>query len=146
MRKRAGGYRVFGIVLAGCLLAGCFVPIIYGGYKLYESTNVVGISVNIKEPAEKVYLTAINLIEKRNIYKILERNDKDMILSLQVIKKEEIKATAKFTVLTPRSSTLSIVSSKLKDVDPNLQKRELVNAVISTCSELGYSCSEEKEK
>ena len=145
MKRRDDRRRVVGIVLAGCLLAGCFVPIAYGGYKYYESMNQVGISVNIQEPADKVYQTAIATVEKRKVYEIVERNDKDRILSLRGITNKDATGTVTVKDLRAgRTSTFSVVANKWKDVDPNVQKQQLVNSVLSVCSELGIVCTEEK--
>jgi hypothetical protein len=145
--KRHGDWKALvGVLLGGALLLGCFVPIIYGGYKMYESATTVGITVNIKKPASEVYATTIATIEKNNIWKIVERNDKDMVISVQNVKDEKQTGTVKISVLTPDSSKFIAIAEKVKGVDPAVQKKELVNAVLGTCSALGYQCTEEEEK
>ena len=59
MEKRWELRRMIGYLLVGAMMAGCFVPIIYGGYKLYEEGNQIKITVNVKEKPAVVYAKAI---------------------------------------------------------------------------------------
>ena len=137
--------RMCGILLAGLLIAGCVAPIIYKGYKLYQSSTQISVIVNIKEPADKVYASAISAIEKKKINKIVERNDKDMVLSLQSIENKDVEGSAKVNVLTSNSSTLIIEVNKVKGIDPEVQRKSIIDSVTSVCTELGYVCTEEKK-
>jgi hypothetical protein len=70
MKIVGAGRKYFGMVLVGCLLVGCFVPVYYV-YKAYETDKMVGIAVTINRPAPEVYDLVIKTIEKRQIYKIV---------------------------------------------------------------------------
>lgn len=138
--------RIFGILLAGCLLAGCFAVPVYYVYKAYETDKLVGIAVNINRPAPEVYDTTIRQIEKRKKYKIVERKDKDMVLSVQSIENEKITGTITVSALTPGSSRYAIVGPKQKGVDPAVQKQDVLDGVLSLCTELGHECTPEEPK
>lgn len=143
MKRRCRMKLVFGILLAGCLLAGCFVPLIYGGYKLYESSTHVGVAINVNKPAPEVYAAVIQSIEKKKVYTILNRDDKKMVISAQSIEQKEIEGTATVSELTPDSSRLDIVVDKSKSIDPQVQKKALVDSVMAVCSELKMECTEQ---
>lgn len=137
--------RFFGLVLVGCLLAGCFVPAYYV-YKAYETDKMVGIAVNVNRPAPEVYDTVIRKIEKNKRYKITERKDKDMVLSVQSIENAKITGTITVSALTPRSSRYAIVGPKQEGVDPAVQKQDVLDGVLSLCAELGHECTPEEPK
>lgn len=145
MKRWSERKRVFGIVLATCLLAGCFIPIYYA-YKAFETDKLVGIAVNIKRPAPEVYATAIQVIERNKRYEILKRDDERMVLSLQSIQNKELDATVTVSALTSRSSRYEVIGTKQKGVDPEVQKREALRTVLTVCSEFGYECTAEKPK
>lgn len=136
--------RIFGILLAGFLLAGCFAIPVYFVYKAYETDKMVGIAVNINKPAPKVYDLVIRKIEKRKTYKIVERNDKDMVLSVQSIENEKVTGTITVSALAPRSSRFAVVGPKQEGVDPDVQKQEVLDSVLALCAELGHECTPEE--
>ena len=138
--------RIFVILLAGCLLAGCFAIPVYFVYKAYETDKMGGIAVNINQPAHKIYDLVIRKIEERKRYKIVERNDKDMILSVQSIENEKITGTITVSALAPRSSRFTIVGPKQEGVDPNVQKQDVLDSVQTLCAELGHECTPEEPK
>jgi hypothetical protein len=143
MKRRGDGKRIVGIVLAGCLLAGCFVPIIYGGYKLYESETMVGLSMNVKMPAPDLYAKVIPAIEKKGVTQITKRDDKNLVLSLD---RKGQKGTLTVKEITPKASQLNIMAEKQKDIDKKLQEKELVDLVDAFCIEAGIACTQEGKK
>jgi hypothetical protein len=146
MINRANGRVLLRIALAGCLLAGCFAPAIYYAYKSYETDDLVGIAVNVNRPAPEVYEIVIQQIEKNKKYKIVKRDDKGMVLSVQKIGNEKETATVTVSALSPRSSRYSAVGTKMQGVDPAVQKQDAINSVLSLCAELGHECTPEEPK
>ena len=143
MKRRDDRKRVFGIVLAGCLLVGCFVPIIYGGYKYYEKANMIGVSMDVKMPAPDLYAKSISTIEKKGITKITKRDDKKMELELD---KNGQKGSLTVKEVTPETSQLNIMVEKQKDVDKKVQEKELGDTVEAVCQEAGFACSPAEKK
>lgn len=139
------GRKSFPIILVGFLLAGCFVPIYYA-YKAYETDKVVGIAVNINRPAPEVYNIVIQQIETQKKYKITERKDKDMVLSVQSIENPRITGTVTVSALTPNSCRYAAVGPKQEGVDPAVQKKDVLDSVLMICSKLGYECRPEEQK
>jgi hypothetical protein len=138
MKRRDAGKRVFGIVLAGCLLAACFVPIIYGGYKYYEKGNMIGVSMDVKMPAPDLYAKAVTAIEKKGVSQITKRDDKNMVLSLD---RNGQKGELTVKEVTPETSKLNIMVEKLKDIDIKVQEKELGDTVEAVCQESGMVCT-----
>jgi len=142
MKRCDVGKRVFGIVLAGCLLVGCFVPVIYA-YKVYRDGNMIGVSMDVKMPAPDLYAKSIAAIEKRGITQITERNDKKMALSLD---RKGQKGTLTVKEVTPETSQLNIIVEKLKDIDDKVQEKELGETVEAVCQEAGLACTPAEKK
>ncbi len=55
MKKREDLSRAVGILLVGVMMAGCFAPVVYGVYKVYEKGNQVILTVNVNEKPAVVY-------------------------------------------------------------------------------------------
>jgi len=134
--------RVFGIVLAGCLLAGCFVPVIYA-YKKYEDANTIGVSMDVKMAAPDLYAKSISTIEKRGITQITKRDDKKRELSLD---RKGQKGSLTVKEVTPETSQLNIMLEKQKDTDKKVQEKELVDTVEAVCQEAGIACKPAEKK
>lgn len=132
---------MLGILLAVTMLLGCFVPIIYGAYKVYDKGNQQVIVVRMMETPETVYKTAIATTEERG-GKIDKRDDKEMLLTGKTKGGQE--AILKVSSAPQGGSELTITLEKGKD--PKAEREEIVNTVVSVCSKLGIQCSEEKEK
>ena len=145
MKNVRAGRRYFGMVVAGCLLAGCFVPVYYA-YKAYETDKMVGIAVTINRPAPEIYDLVIQTIEKRQIYKIVERDDKNMVVSVEKIANPKETGTVTVSALSPKSCRYAVVGPKVEGVDPAVQKKDALNAVLTICTELGHACTPEEEK
>jgi hypothetical protein len=143
MKRWGDRKRVFGIVLAVCLLAGCFVPIIYGGYKYYEKGNMIGVSMDVKMPAPDLYAKSISTIEKKGITQITKRDDKKMELSLD---RKGQKGSLAVKEVTPETSQLNIMLEKLKDIDKKVQEKELGDTVEAVCQEAGIVCKPAEKK
>lgn len=143
MKRRGDRKRVFGIVLAGFLLAGCFAPIIYAGYKYYEKGNMIGVSVDVKMPAPDLYAKSISTIEKRGITQITKRDDKKMVLELD---RKGQKGSLTVKEVTPETSQLNIMAEKLKDIDKKVQEKELGDTVEAVCQEAGIVCKPAEKK
>jgi|GEM_PF-3107601 hypothetical protein len=141
MKKRWELRQVIGFLLVGAMMAGCFVPIIYGGYKLYEDANQIKITLNVKEKPDVVYAKSIQAIEEKGITKITKRDDKKMVLDLE---KGEQKGYLKVSPLAgTESSVLTIALEKGKD--PKAEEKALVQSVQDTCTKLGFECTEAKK-
>ena len=130
-----------GILAAGVMLLGCFAPVIYGVYKVYDLGKQQAIALRIMEAPENVYKTSIAVAEERGV-KITARKDKELFLS--VITKGGPEADVKVSSLPKGGSLLTITLEKGKD--PKAERQEIVNAVLSVCSKFGTQCTEEKEK
>jgi hypothetical protein len=143
MKRSETGKRIFRIVLAGCLLAGCFVPVIYGGYKYYEKGNMIGVSMDVKMPAPDLYAKAVAAIEKKGVTKITKRDDKKMSLELD---RNGQKGSLTVKEVTPETSQMNIMVEKLKDVDKKVQEKELVDTVQAVCQEAGIGCKPAEKK
>jgi hypothetical protein len=142
MKRLSDRERVFGILLAGCMLAGCFVPVIYG-YKVYRDGNRIGVSMDVNMPAPGLYAKAIASIEKRGLTQITDRDDKKMSLALD---RKGQKGTLTVKEVTPETSKLNIIVEKLKDVDDKIQEKELADTVEAVCREAGIACTPAEKK
>jgi hypothetical protein len=141
MEKRRELRRMIGYLLVGAFLAGCFVPIIYGGYKLYEEGNQIKITLNVKEKPAVVYAKAIQAIEEKGVTKITKRDDEKMVLDVQ---KGEQEGYLKVSPLAgTEASVLTIALEKGKD--PKAEEKALVQSVQDTCTKLGFECTEAKK-
>jgi len=140
MKKREEWKQAVGILMVGAMMAGCFVPVIYGGYKLYEDAHQVKITLNVKEKPAVVYAKATESIEEKGVVKILKRDDKKMVLDVQ--KGEEKGYLIVAPLAGEETSVLTIALDKGKD--PKAQEEELVNSVMAACSKLGLECKEKK--
>jgi len=141
MMGRGGWKTALGILAAGVLLLGCFAPVIYGVYKVYDLGKQQVIALRIMEEPENVYKTSIAVAEERGV-KITTRKDKELFLS--TIAKSGLEADVKVSGLPKGGSLLTITLEKGKD--PKAERQEIVNAVLSVCSKFGTQCAEEKEK
>jgi hypothetical protein len=141
MEKRRELRRMIGYLLVGAMMAGCFVPIIYGGYKLYEEGNQIKITLNVKEKPAVVYAKAMQAIEEKGVTKITKRDDEKMVLDVQ---KGEQKGYLKVSPLAgTEASVLTIALEKGKD--PKAEEKALVQSVQDTCTKLGFECTEAKK-
>jgi len=141
MKKRDEVRRWVGYLLVGAMMAGCFVPIIYGGYKIYEEANQIIITLNVKEKPDVVFAKAASAIEEKGVYKITKRDDKKMVLD---VAKGEQKGYLKVSPLAgEETSVLKIALEKGKD--PEAEKEALVQSVNAACSKLGLECTEQKK-
>ena len=141
MMGRGGWKTALGILAAGVLLLGCFAPVIYGVYKVYDLGKQQVIALRIMQEPEIVYKTSIAVAEERG-RKITTRKDKELFLS--TIAKSGLEADVKVSGLPKGGSLLTITLEKGKD--PKAERQEIVNAVLSVCSKFGTQCAEEKEK
>ena len=141
MMGRSGWKTASGILAAGAMLLGCFVPIIYGAYKVYDKGNYQVIALRIMQTPETVYKTAIATTEERG-GKIDKRDDKEMLLTGKSRGGQD--AIVKVSSAPKGGSELTITLEKGKD--PKAEREEIVNLVLSVCSKLGTQCSEEKGK
>jgi hypothetical protein len=141
MKKREDLRRVVGFLLVGAMMAGCFAPIIYGGYKIYEKGNQVILTVNVKEKPDVVYAKAAAAIEEKGTTKITKRDDKKMVLDLE---RGEQKGYLKVAPLAGEETSVMTIALE-KGKDPKAQQEELVQSVMDACSKLGLQCTEEKK-
>ena len=141
MMGRGGRRTALGILAAGMMLLGCFAPVIYGVYKVYDLGKQQVIALRIMEEPENVYKTSIAVAEERG-RKITTRKDKELFLS--AITKSGLEADVKVSGLPKGGSLMTITLEKGKD--PKAERQEIVNAALSVCSKFGTQCTEEKEK
>jgi hypothetical protein len=141
MGNRVDWRRVAGIFLVGAMMAGCFVPVIYGGYKLYEDANYVKITVNVKKKPAVVYAKAIQAIEEKGTTKITKRDDEKMVLTVE---KDGHPGYLKVAPLTGEETSVITIALE-KGKDPKAQQEELVQLVTGACTKLGFVCTEEKK-
>ncbi|MGE5248318.1 MAG: hypothetical protein ACM3L8_08225 [Verrucomicrobiota bacterium] len=139
--KRCSGWRpMSGILLAGTMLFGCFAPVVYGVYKVYDLGNHQVVALTIDEKPEAVYKSAIVVAGERG-FKFVKRDDQQMVFS--GISARGPEATVKVTGLPRGESRLTITVEKGKDV--KLERQEIVDAVLGVCNRFGSHCKEEKE-
>jgi len=65
MMGRVGRKTALGILAAGVMLLGCFAPVIYGVYKVYDLGRQQVIALRIMEEPGNVYKTSIAVVEER---------------------------------------------------------------------------------
>jgi hypothetical protein len=141
MMGRGGWKTALGFLAAGVVLLGCFAPVVYGVYKVYDLGRQQVIALRIMEAPENVYKTSIAVAEERGV-KITTRKEKELFLSL--VTKGGQEGDVKVSSLPKGGSLLTITVEKGKD--PRAERQEIVNAVLSVCTKFGTQCSEEKEK
>jgi len=140
MIGRGGWKPALGILAAGALLLGCFAPVIYGVYKVYDLGKQQVIALRIMEQPENVYKTSIAVAEERGV-KITKRKDNELFLS--AITKGGQEADVKVSSLPKGGSLLTVTVEKGKD--PKAERQEIVNSVLAVCSKFGTQCTEEKD-
>ncbi len=141
MKKREDWKRAVGFLLVGAMMVGCFVPIAYGVYKVYEKGNQIILTINVKEKPDVVYAKAAAAIEERGITKITKRDDKKMVLDLE---KGEQEGYLKVSPMAGEETSVMTIALE-KGKDPERQKEEMVQSVMSACSKLGLQCTEGKK-
>ena len=141
MKKREDWRQAVGILLVGLMMVGCFVPIIYGGYKIYEKGNQQILTINVKEKPDVVYSKAIAAIEERGITKITKRDDEKMVLTVE---KDGHPGYLKVAPLAGEETSVMTIALE-KGKDPKAQREELVQSAMGACSKLGLECTEEKK-
>lgn len=142
MKRRNCWKTISGILLAGAVLLGCFAPVMYGAYVIYDQQTHQVLTINIKAKPEDTYKNSIATIEERRVAKIVKRDDKEMLLTLE--RKNGLQATVKVSGLPKDASKLVITVEKGND--PKGEREEMVNTVLEVCSKAGVQCTEEKGK
>lgn len=141
MKKREDWRRVVGILMVGAMMAGCFVPIIYGVAKVYEDANQVKLTINVKEKPDVVYAKAAAAIEEKGVTKITKRDDKKMVLDLE---QGEQKGYLKVAPLAGEETSVMTIAME-KGKDPEAQKKAMVQSVMDACTKLELQCTEQKK-
>jgi len=141
MTRRGGWKAPFGTVLSMTMLFGCFAPVIYGAYKVYDIGKHQVIVLRIMDNPETVYRTSMLTAGERD-FKIDTRDDKQMVYSGK--NATGLDTTVKVSALPQGGALLSVTLEKGKD--PKAEREGIVNAVLDVCSKLGTRCTEEKEK
>src|SRR5512135_941605 len=141
MMGRGGWKTALGILAGGAMLLGCFAPVIYGVYKVYDLGKQQVVALRIMEEPGNVYKTSIAVAEERGL-KITSRKDNELFFS--VITKLGLDADAKVSSLPKGGSLLTVTMEKGKD--PKAEREAIVNSVLAVCSKFGTECAEEKEK
>ena len=126
--------------MAGTTLLGCFAPVVYGVYKVYDLGNHQVVALRIDEKPEMVYKNAIVVAGVRG-FKFTRRDDKQMLFT--GITSRGPEATVKVTGLSGGESRMTLTVEKGKD--PHVERQEIVDSVLSLCSRFGTRCREEKE-
>ena len=130
-----------GIPLAGMMLIGCFVPVAYGVYKIYDTGNHEVLVINVKENPATLYKVTLQTIQDRKITKITKRDDKEMVITGE---SEKRQVTVKINPL-PKDYSQVIISLE-KGPDPKRQRELAVSAIMDVCKTVGMECTEQKEK
>ena len=113
-----------------------------GVYKVYEDATKIKVTVNVKEKPEVVYEKTLALIKQRGVAKITKEDAKEME-AFGV--KDDQPASMKVTSLRGgESATLTITQVKGKDAEQ--QKKDMENLVLSSCKEMGLTCTKEEKK
>lgn len=141
MKKRADLRRVVGYLLVGAVLAGCFVPVVYGVYKVYDKETQQVITIQIQEKPKAVYAAAIQSIEEKGT-KITKRDDEKLTIS--GVRKDGLEGTMHVSPLPNDASALVIALHKGKD--PAAERQTMIKVVQDVCTKLKLECKEEKEK
>ena len=141
MTRRGGWKAAFGALMSMTMLIGCFAPVIYGAYKVYDIGKHQVIVLRIMDNPETVYKTTVLTAEERD-FKIATRDDKQMVYSGKT--RAGLDMTVKVSALPKGGTLMSITMEKGKD--PEAEREGIVNAVLSVCSKLGTQCAEQKEK
>ena len=141
MMGRGGRKTALGILAAGVMLLGCFVPVVYGVYKVYDIGKHQVIALRIMEKPETVYTTSIAVAEERGL-KLATRKDNELLFT--VMTRLGLDATVKVSSLPKGGSLLTVTMEKGKD--PKAEREAIVGSVLAVCSKFGTQCSEEKEK
>ncbi len=128
-------------LLLGVILAGCFVPVAYGVYVVYEDATSQVVTVRVKEKPDELYRVAIAAIEERKISKITKRDDAKRIISVQ---KDDLAGYVKIDPLTARASTLTLHVQKGKD--PEGERKLFLGYILDVCKRVGIECTEEAKK
>ena len=140
MKRHSGWKPISGSLLAGTMLLGCFAPVIYGVYKVYDIGKHQVIALSIQENPETVYKTSIAIADERG-FKITARDDKEMLFS--GTGRRGLEVTVKVSSMPKGGSRLTLTAEKGKD--PKAEREEMVGSVLSVCSKFGTQCTEEKE-
>jgi len=141
MMGRVGRKTALGILAAGVMLLGCFAPVIYGVYKVYDLGRQQVIALRIMEEPGNVYKTSIAVAEERGL-KLTTRKDNELLFS--VITRIGPEAIVKVSSLPKGGSLMTVTMEKGKD--PKAEREAIVDSVLAVCSRFGTQCSEEKEK
>jgi hypothetical protein len=142
MKIRSDFRNIVGLLMLGAFLAGCFVPVAYGVYAVYEDATKIKITVNVKEKPEVVYDKTLALIKQRGKAKITKEDAKTMEIFGTV---DGQPASAKVASLRGgESATLTI--TEVKGKDPEQQKKDMESLVLDSCKEIGLTCTKEEKK
>ena len=94
----------------------------------------------------RVAIKFAETIEKRQIYKIVKRDDEKMVVSVEKIANPKETGTITVSALSPKSCRYAAVGPKVEGIDPAVQKQDALNAVQTICTELGHTCTPEEQK
>jgi len=140
MKMRTDFRNIVGFLMLGAFLAGCFAPIVYGVYKVYEDKTHIKVTLNVKEKPEVVYAKALDVIkqrEQKGLVTITKKDDKKMEVEGT---REGVPASMKVTPLKGgESSTLTVVEEKGKT--PEEQAKGLEKYILDTCANIGLTCT-----
>ncbi len=139
MMGRGGWKTASGILAAWAMLLGCFAPVIYGAYKIYDKGTHQVIVLNVMEKPETVYKVSIATAGERE-FKVATRDDKEMSFSGKG--RVGLDTTVKISALPKGGSKLTFTAEKGKD--PAAERAEMVDAVLLRLLEAGDQCTEEK--
>lgn len=142
MKIRSDFRNIVGLLMLGAFLAGCFVPVAYGVYAVYEDATKIKLTINVKEKPEVVYEKTMALIKQRGVVKITKEDAKEM--EAYGIKDGQPASLKVAKLRGGESSTLTL--TEVKGKDPEKQKSDMENLVLSSCKEMGLTCTKEEKK
>jgi hypothetical protein len=142
MKMRTDFRNIVGYLLVGAFLAGCFVPVAYGVYKVYEDATKITVTVNVQEKPEVVYAKSLALIKQRGLVKITKEDAKAM----EVYGTKDGQPGSMKVESLRRGKAATLTFTQVKGKDPEQQKKDMESLVLDSCKEMGLTCvKQEKE-
>jgi hypothetical protein len=133
---------ILGTLLAGALVVGCFAPVVYGVYKVYERDNEQVITLLVNQPPDKVWAEAVTTV-RENQTKITKLDDKERYL--EGVRKDGLEGSAR-VITGPEEKGSALVITLKKGKDPAAERSQMIASVISVCSKMKIECGEQKPK
>ncbi len=142
MRGHRDWKAIMGMLLAGVLIVGCFVPVAYGVYKVYETETTQTVTLLVNVPPDKLWTDAVATAKENNV-KIQKLDDKERYL--EGVRQDGIKGYAR-VITGPNEKTSMLAITLEKGKDPAKERASMIASVMQTCSKLSLTCTEQEKK